>query len=61
VRNLNDYRVRFFNAQGSPFEDRSVVAESVTIVISRAAEIAREIDAADFSIMLLPPKLSDAE
>jgi hypothetical protein len=57
MNNLNDYRVRFFDGSGAPLEDRSVEAESLTIVIERAAEIASEIAAADFSIMLLPPKL----
>jgi hypothetical protein len=53
----NEYRIRFLDPEGVPIEDRPVLAESLTIAIRRAVEIAAEIGAADFFITSLPPKI----
>jgi hypothetical protein len=58
---LDAYRIRFLNADGLLIEDRTVSAESASAAIERAWEISAEIGAADFSIVLLPPKLGESE
>jgi hypothetical protein len=57
--NINDYRVRFLDAAGTHFDVVVLEAETLTAATERAGEIASQIEAADFSIMLLPPKLAD--
>jgi hypothetical protein len=57
VGNLFDYRIRFFGIDGEPLADWPIVAPSLPFAMERAKEIASELDAADFTIMLLPPKL----
>ena len=56
MNKLNEYRIRFLNAEGNPIGDRSVVAESLAIALDRAVEITLEIGAEDFFITSLPPK-----
>jgi hypothetical protein len=53
----SDYRIRLTGPNGLPIEDRSVEAESVTAAVRLAAEIAEALEAADFSITPLPPKI----
>ena len=55
VSNLNNYRIRFLNADGEPIADRSVAAPSLPIAMQHAQEIATEINAADFFITLSHP------
>jgi hypothetical protein len=56
VSNLFEYQIRFLDEDGCPLADVAVVAPSLPFAMDRAKEIATEIAAADFSIMLLPPK-----
>ena len=53
----SDYRIRFVKRYDLPIEDRSIQAESVTAAVKLAAEIAAELEATDFSITHLPPKV----
>lgn len=57
MKSQNDYRIRFFDAEGSPIGDRLAAADSVTAVIEAAKKIASEMNAVEFSVMLLPPKV----
>jgi hypothetical protein len=52
-----DYRIRFVKRYDLPIEDRSIQAESVTAAVKLAAEIVAELEATDFSITHLPPKV----
>ncbi len=53
----SDYRIRLIRRSGLPVEERSIEAESVTAAVHLAAEIAAELEAVDFSITQLPPKV----
>jgi hypothetical protein len=53
----SDYRIRFFGSHGVPTEERLAQAESATAAVLLAAEIAAELEAVDFSVTLLPPKV----
>jgi hypothetical protein len=53
----SDYRIRFIRRHGLPTEERSIGAESVAAAVSLAAEIAAALEAVDFSITPLPPKV----
>ncbi|HEX4026946.1 MAG TPA: hypothetical protein VHX18_04950 [Rhizomicrobium sp.] len=57
--NLDDYHIRFLDTAGGLLDVVVLAAETVTVASERAGEIARQIAAANFSIMLLPPKLAD--
>ena len=57
MSNLYEYRIRFTNGEGEPLADLPVVAPSLSFAMERAKEMAPEINAVDFSIMLLPPKV----
>jgi hypothetical protein len=56
MSNLFEYQIRFLDETGSPLADVAVVAPSLPFAMERAKEIASEIAATDFSIMLLAPK-----
>jgi hypothetical protein len=55
----SDYRIRFIKRHGLPIEERSIEAESVTAAVHLAAEIAAALEAVDFSITHLPPKVHE--
>lgn len=55
----SDYRIRFTKRSGLPNEERSVQAESVKAAVHLAAEIAAALEAVDFSITPLPPKIRE--
>jgi hypothetical protein len=55
----SDYRIRFIRRHGLPIEERSIEAESVTAAIYVATEIATALEALDFSITPLPPKVGE--
>jgi hypothetical protein len=57
--NLDDYHIRFLDTAGGLLDVVVLAAETVTVASERAGEIAQQIAAANFSIMLLPPKLAD--
>jgi len=50
---LYDYQVSFHDGEGGTITHMSVTAENLIAATYRAAEIAKEIDAADFGIKLL--------
>ena len=56
VSNLFEYQIRFSDEDGGPLADVAIVAPSLPFAIERAKEIATEIAATDFSVMLLSPK-----
>ena len=53
----SDYRIRFVKRHDDQVEERSIQADSVTEVVLLAAEIGVELEAVDFSITHLPPKV----
>ena len=53
----SDYRIRFVKRFDLATEDRSVQADSAAAAVKIAAEIAAELEATDFSITHLPPKV----
>jgi hypothetical protein len=53
----SDYRIRLIRRHGLPIEERSIEAESVAAAVHLAAEIAAELEAVDFSITPLPPRI----
>ena len=53
----SDYRIQLFGRHGFPMGTQLVATESVTAAVLLAAEIAAELDAVDFSITRLPPKV----
>lgn len=55
----SDYRIRFVTRDGLSNEERSIEAESVTAAFNLAAEIAATLEAVDFSITPLPPKVRE--
>jgi hypothetical protein len=58
-RSLCDYRIQFLNADGSPIADVPVEAASLKLAVERAVGIASELNAADFTVMVIPPKVSE--
>jgi hypothetical protein len=56
VSDLFECQIRFLDEDSGPLTDVAVVARYLPFAMERAKEIATEIAAADFSIMLLPPK-----
>jgi len=55
----SDYRIRFIRRHGLPIEERSIEAEFVTAAVYVAAETAAALEALDFSITPLPPKVGE--
>jgi len=59
MSNKCEYRLRFFEAHGQAFEETDISVASVAMAVRLAAEIAAELEAQDFSILPLPPKVFD--
>lgn len=57
MSNECEYRFRFFEAHGKAFEETDVSVESAAMAVRLAAEIAAALEARDFSILPLPPKV----
>jgi hypothetical protein len=51
------YRVRIAKSRGLSIEERSIEAESVSDAVLLAAKLAAELEAVDFSIKQIPPKV----
>jgi hypothetical protein len=53
---LNEYQVRYIDRDGATITIISLMAENLIAAARRAAELAAEVDAADFSLMPVRPE-----